>query len=244
MSESDDLTVAYVMSRFPKLTETFILAELEAMDRAGVRIELFPLLRQTGEPVQPAAVRWVERAHYLPFLSLPILRASGVPPRSAAGGGATSGRSSTCSAGTWRSPNFFLGGLGIFPKVAHMAIVDARPRGRPRPLPLREPPGARRLAHPSAGRDPVQLHRARLRPPRRQDDAADEGRRGGLRRDDLTRQPKRDRGDGGPSAQPKVDGHPLRRRSGGVRAGRSARPTGHCGSWRSGRCTRSRARSI
>ena len=75
MNSNDELTVAYVMSRFPKLTETFILAELEAMDRAGVRIELFPLLRQTGEPVQPAAVRWVERAHYLPFLSLPILRA-------------------------------------------------------------------------------------------------------------------------------------------------------------------------
>src|SRR5919108_464340 len=71
---SDGLRVAYVMSRFPKLTETFILAELEAMDRAGVAIELYPLLRQTGEPVQPAAVRWVERAHYLPFLSPGILR--------------------------------------------------------------------------------------------------------------------------------------------------------------------------
>ena len=38
------------------------------------RSSSIPLLRQTGEPVQPAAVRWVERAHYLPFLSPPILR--------------------------------------------------------------------------------------------------------------------------------------------------------------------------
>ena len=122
MKSNDELTVAYVMSRFPKLTETFILAELEAMDRAGVRIELFPLLRQTGEPVQPAAVRWVERAHYLPFLSLPILRAQWWFLRDRQRRRRYLRAFFDMLGETWRSPNFFLGGLGIFPKVARMAI--------------------------------------------------------------------------------------------------------------------------
>jgi colanic acid/amylovoran biosynthesis glycosyltransferase len=122
MTPTDGLTVAYVMSRFPKLTETFILAELEAMDRAGVAIELYPLLRQTGEPMQPAAVPWVARAHYLPFVSPAILRAQWSyvsDPR---------GRRRYIRAlvdmirGTWRSPNFLVGGLGIFPKVARAAL--------------------------------------------------------------------------------------------------------------------------
>jgi len=123
MNSNDELTVAYVMSRFPKLTETFILAELEAMDRAGVRIELFPLLRQTGEPVQPAAVGWVERAHYLPFLSLPILRAQWWFLRDRQRRRRYLGAFFDMLGETWRSPNFFLGGLGIFPKVARMAGV-------------------------------------------------------------------------------------------------------------------------
>jgi glycosyltransferase involved in cell wall biosynthesis len=122
MSAHDGLTVAYVMSRFPKLTETFILAELEAMDRAGVRIELFPLLRQTGEPVQPAAVRWVERAHYEPFLSVPILRAQWWFLRDRRRRRRYVRAFFDMLAGTWRSPNFLLGGLGIFPKVVRMAV--------------------------------------------------------------------------------------------------------------------------
>ena len=122
MSADGGLTVAYVMSRFPKLTETFILAELEAMDRAGVRIELFPLLRQTGEPVQPAAVRWVERAHYQPFLSWPIVRAQWWFLRDRRRRRRYLRAFFDMIGGTWRSPNFLLGGLGIFPKVVRMAV--------------------------------------------------------------------------------------------------------------------------
>ncbi|HEX7345887.1 MAG TPA: glycosyltransferase family 4 protein [Candidatus Limnocylindrales bacterium] len=123
MSEAPEaLRVAYVMSRFPKLTETFILAELEAMDRAGVAIELYPLLRQTGEPVQPAAVRWVERAHYLPFLSPAILRAQWSFLRERRRRRRYLQAFFDMLRGTWRSPNFLLGGIGIFPKVARAAV--------------------------------------------------------------------------------------------------------------------------
>ncbi len=125
-ARSEPLTVAYVMSRFPKLTETFILAELEAMDRAGVRVELHPLLRQTGEPVQPAAERWVERAHYLPFLSLPILRSQWTFLRDPRRRRRYVRALLDMVRGTWRSPNFLLGGIGIFPKTVHssLAMVD------------------------------------------------------------------------------------------------------------------------
>ncbi len=123
MNASERLTVAYVMSRFPKLTETFILAELLAMDRLGVAVELHPLLRQRGEPLQPAAGAWVERAHYLPFLSLPILRSQWHYLRDPRRRRRYLRAFADMVVGTWRSPNFLLGGLGIFPKTVHMALA-------------------------------------------------------------------------------------------------------------------------
>ena len=109
--------VAYMMSRFPKLTETFILDELVALDRLGLRVELFPLLRERGGPVHPDAEPWVRRARYLPFLSFAILRSNAVVlvrhPRRYLG---TLG---AMLRGTARSANFLLGGIGIFPKVVH-----------------------------------------------------------------------------------------------------------------------------
>jgi glycosyltransferase involved in cell wall biosynthesis len=113
-----------MMSRFPKLTETFVLDELVAVDRAGVRIELFPLLRERADIVHPEAVAWVERAHYLPFLSPAIVGSNAWflvrHPRRYLG---------TLWAmlrGTARSLNFYLGGIGIFPKVVHAATMMER----------------------------------------------------------------------------------------------------------------------
>ena len=246
MIAGDGLTVAYVMSRFPKLTETFILAELEAMDRAGVRIELHPLLRQTGEPVQPAAERWVERAHYLPFLSPAILRGQLVFLRDRSRRRRYLRAFADMIGGTWRSPNFLLGGLGIFPKVARMSIGDARPSGSITSIATsrttrRSPAGS------SIGWSGSRTASRRTAPtctstgrcwPTKVDEAA-------FVVDDLGGQPQRDRGDGRADA-------PVRqgRRSSIVasiptRSRRSDRATskGRCGSSRSGRSTRSRARS-
>jgi colanic acid/amylovoran biosynthesis glycosyltransferase len=120
----DPLTVAYVMSRFPKLTETFILDELVAVDRQGVRIELFPLLRERTTVMHPEAAAWVERAHYLPFLSLAIVRSNLgfliAHPRRYLG---TLG---AMLRGTIGSLNFLLGGIGIFPKTVHAATEMRR----------------------------------------------------------------------------------------------------------------------
>ena len=65
--------VAYVMSRFPKLSETFILYEMEAVVAAGTPIELYPLLRERTSVMHPEAEAWCRRAHFLPFLSVTIV---------------------------------------------------------------------------------------------------------------------------------------------------------------------------
>ena len=70
----------------------------------------------------------------------------------------------------------------MFLRAAAVARTAAARRGRPRARALREPPGHRRLGDPPAGRDPVQLHRARERPVRRARAARAQGRRRALRR--------------------------------------------------------------
>ena len=66
--------VAYVVSRFPKLSETFVLYEILAVEAAGVPVELYPLQRERARTLHPEARRLVERAHFAPLLSLAILR--------------------------------------------------------------------------------------------------------------------------------------------------------------------------
>lgn len=111
--------LAYVMSRFPKLTETFVLFELVALEAEGYTVDVYPLLRERTTLMHAEAERFVRRARYLPFLSLPLL-ASQLHwlvrhPRRYLGALVALVR------GTWGSANFLFGGLGIFPKVAHAA---------------------------------------------------------------------------------------------------------------------------
>lgn len=119
LDKSQGLKVAYIMSRFPKLTETFILYEMLAMQQQGIQVEVYPLLRERGEIMHPEAVQFVEAAHFQPFISSPIVRANlhflWKNPfvylktlwdllRS-----------------NWGSFNFFTGVIGIFPKTVLFA---------------------------------------------------------------------------------------------------------------------------
>lgn len=111
--------VAYVMSRFPKLTETFILLEMTAVERLGADVEVYPLLRERTSVVHPEAESLVERAHFIPFISLAVVRSHLHflrHRRRAYLGGLWA-----LLAGTWGSANFFVGALGIIPKVVHAA---------------------------------------------------------------------------------------------------------------------------
>jgi glycosyltransferase involved in cell wall biosynthesis len=56
------MTVAYIVSRFPHASETFIVRELDAVRVTGeVEIELFSLFRAVEGAIHPAAEPWVGR---------------------------------------------------------------------------------------------------------------------------------------------------------------------------------------
>lgn len=61
--------VAVMLSRFPTVTETFILRELVEMERQGQPIRLVPMIHESPPVVHDAAKPWVGRALYMPFLS-------------------------------------------------------------------------------------------------------------------------------------------------------------------------------
>jgi len=137
--------VAYIMSRFPELTETFVLYEMLSVEQMGIEVEVFPLLRgstsaktrdgaslfrklldlrssgREAQLVQPEARRLVQRACYQPFLSLSILGAQihflRHKPKEYLSALWNLIR------GTWGSLNFMLGGVSIFPKVVLFARV-------------------------------------------------------------------------------------------------------------------------
>lgn len=137
------LKVAYMMSRFPKITETFILFEIVAMRRAGVSVAVYPLLRArnsalhteaaspwrkilerfvptTDRPVMhPEAEEIARDAHFAPFLSPSILsanlRAFACAPRKYV---------STLFAlirGNLGSLNLWAGALTVFPRCVYFA---------------------------------------------------------------------------------------------------------------------------
>ena len=111
--------IAYIMSRFPHLPETFILREMNAMGESGWPISLYPLILQDQAVIHPEAKSWVAQAKRLPFFSWEVLVANGRylkqnPLRFLA---------------TWArvlkenfsSPNFFLRALALLPQAAYAA---------------------------------------------------------------------------------------------------------------------------
>jgi glycosyltransferase involved in cell wall biosynthesis len=111
--------VAYIMSRFPKLSETFVLNEILSVESLGIRVEVYPLLRERQPVSHPEAQRLTQRAHFQPFMSLDILRAQAHFLRRSPS--TYFGALLEVLRGTWGSANFFLGAIGIFPKTVRFA---------------------------------------------------------------------------------------------------------------------------
>lgn len=111
--------VAYVMSRFPRLSETFVLFEMIALESAGARVELFPLIRERASVVHPEARPFVDRMHYEVAASPRVVMSNlwwlRTDPRRYLRTLVSVLR------GTRRSMNFFFGALAAFPKIAHYA---------------------------------------------------------------------------------------------------------------------------
>jgi glycosyltransferase involved in cell wall biosynthesis len=113
------LRLAQLVSRFPMLTETFVLYELETLEKLGVGVELYSLLRERPKVFHPEAAKWVRRAHYLPWLSPAIFRSHWHfiyrNPRRYFRTLAEVLR------GTWGCIRCFGGALAIFPKAVRFA---------------------------------------------------------------------------------------------------------------------------
>jgi len=107
------------MSRFPKLTETFVLDEILALEARGVRVEIFPLWREREEVVHPAARAATERAHFLPTLDLGILRDNLAALRTAPGVWAATLRTLIWS--NRGSLRYLAAALAVFPKAVSFA---------------------------------------------------------------------------------------------------------------------------
>jgi colanic acid/amylovoran biosynthesis glycosyltransferase len=56
--------VAYIMSRFPKLSETFVLNEMAAAEALGADVAVYPLLRERPTVQHAEADAWTRRAHH------------------------------------------------------------------------------------------------------------------------------------------------------------------------------------
>jgi glycosyltransferase involved in cell wall biosynthesis len=58
--------VAYIMKRYPRLSETFILNEIRAMERLGARLHIFSLLPPEPPPHHPMVAEVVAAVHGVP----------------------------------------------------------------------------------------------------------------------------------------------------------------------------------
>ena len=68
--------IAYIVSRFPHLPETFILREMIQLEKLGWQIDLYPLIIQKQDVVHEEARPWLGRAHTVPWLSAVLLVAN------------------------------------------------------------------------------------------------------------------------------------------------------------------------
>jgi len=118
-AKSRPARVAYLVSAFPTVEETFVLYEMIEMEKLGVAVELYPLRRLRLKIEHPEADSWVKRAHYRPFLSLSVLRAQW---RFLRRDWMTYFKAwAEVLSGTWGSADFFFGAIVIFPKAALFA---------------------------------------------------------------------------------------------------------------------------
>jgi glycosyltransferase involved in cell wall biosynthesis len=111
--------IAVLLSRFPRVTETFILREVIELERRGWPVTLVPLMREHAEIVHPEAVAWTSRALFTGWISKEIvaslLRTLRRRPLRLL---ATVAR---LKLGNLRSPGFLAKSLLLFPKAVHLA---------------------------------------------------------------------------------------------------------------------------
>ncbi|HET8797555.1 MAG TPA: glycosyltransferase family 4 protein, partial [Thermoanaerobaculia bacterium] len=68
--------LAVFLSRFPSVTETFILREVTEIERQAQPVRLVPMLRESPPVIHDAAKAWTRRALYTPYIDREIARAN------------------------------------------------------------------------------------------------------------------------------------------------------------------------
>jgi glycosyltransferase involved in cell wall biosynthesis len=111
--------IGVVVSRFPRIDETYILREINELERQGQPVVLIPLLRESSRVIHEEAKPWLRRALYTPLLSAEILRSNVAlflrgPLRYLR-------LLFELIAGTIVRPRTFIRTLALFPKAVHLA---------------------------------------------------------------------------------------------------------------------------
>ncbi|HEX6159427.1 MAG TPA: glycosyltransferase family 4 protein, partial [Thermoanaerobaculia bacterium] len=113
--------IAVIMTRFPRIDETFILREINELERAGQPVLVVPLLHGESKVVHEEAKPWVRRAFFTPLLSpaillsnlLIFLRSPKVYLKLLL----------TLIGGTILRPSTLIRTLALFPKSVHLARI-------------------------------------------------------------------------------------------------------------------------
>lgn len=111
--------VAYIVSRFPKLTETFVLYEALALRDLGCEIEIFPLVPHAEDIVHAEIDSVRKNVHLAPLASFAVVSAT----IGAAVGSPLRFVTSLASLvrGSGGSPGHLVRGLAIFPRACWIA---------------------------------------------------------------------------------------------------------------------------
>lgn len=111
--------IAYLMSRFPHLPETFILREMIEIEKLGWEVALYPLIHQRQAVVHPEAQAWIPRIRKLPFVSGGVVQAN--LAQLAQHPITYSGLWGQAIRENWASPNLLVRALALFPKAVYAA---------------------------------------------------------------------------------------------------------------------------
>jgi glycosyltransferase involved in cell wall biosynthesis len=68
--------IAVLMSRFPSVTETFILREMIEMERQEMPVRVVSMIKETPPVLHDAVKPWIPRALFTPFLSAAVVAAN------------------------------------------------------------------------------------------------------------------------------------------------------------------------
>ena len=115
----EPVPIAVLLSRFPTVTETFILRELIEIERRGQRVRLVPMIKESPPVIHEEAKPWTTRALYTSFFSVKVWLANArAALRQPVRYWSLLAR---LVAGTIATPATFLRTVAVFPKAVFIA---------------------------------------------------------------------------------------------------------------------------